>query len=101
VSNYKKWSVLLTAMTAALTSAQSTFHIRENIEAFVKTAGNLELLQAKYLAKRAEIKDDGSHSQILKLQSDSMQEYVDIMTARMRAYGNAGQLVVSPPPPPK
>jgi hypothetical protein len=54
----KKWSVLLTALTATLASAQSTFHIRENIETFIRSNGQLSLLEMDYLLERAPLDAD-------------------------------------------
>jgi hypothetical protein len=49
----KKWSVLLTALTAACAAFLSTFHIRENLEGIVSLNTELVALEANYLADRA------------------------------------------------
>jgi hypothetical protein len=117
----KYWSVILTGITAALASMQSTFHIRENIETFIKSASNLQLLDAVYVEKRAHINSEVIASlnendkykinasgragdiqrelikrypeKYLFLQRELMRQYVDVMGARMRAWANAGQQV--------
>ncbi|MGJ5176019.1 hypothetical protein ACQR16_19130 [Bradyrhizobium oligotrophicum] len=98
----KKWSVLLTSVTAALASVQSTFHVRENIETFIKSSADLVLLEADYFVDRAEYEnailnsegkplDPEIQKKLRGLHQKYMQKYMNIQTARMRAWANAGQ----------
>jgi hypothetical protein len=106
--NVKKWSVLLTALTATLASAQSTFHIRENIETFIRSNGQLALLEMDYLLERAPLDselrkfkksgadlDPDLQMKLTEVRHKYMPRYIDIQTGQMRAWANAGQ----PSPP--
>ena len=98
----KKWSVLLTAITATFASVQSTFHIRENIETFIRSTGDLVLLETDYLAERAPLDKDIKKSagkdldpetekKLIEIRQKYMARFMTIETARMRAWANAGQ----------
>jgi hypothetical protein len=94
----KKWSVLLTAVTAALASVLSTFHIRENIESLIKVTLQLNQLEADYLAARASFVDeskDAEKSDTQKKLRDLNRTYTTrfniILDTRMHAYANVGQ----------
>jgi hypothetical protein len=100
----KKWSVLLTAMTATLASAQSTFHIRENIETFIRSNGQLSLLEMDYLLERAPLDPDlrkykksgtdpdpDLERKLTEIRHKYMPKYIDIQEGQMRAWANAGQ----------
>lgn len=98
----KKWSVLLTAVTATLASIQSTFHIRENIETFIKTSTDLISLETDYLVERApfdnELKKSGGKNldpelqkKLVELRQKFVPRYLNIETSVMRAWANAGQ----------
>lgn len=105
----KKWSVLLTAMTATLASAQSTFHIRENIETFIRSNGQLALLEMDYLLERAPLDGDlrkfkksggtdldpDLEMKLTEVRHKYMPRYIEIQMGQMRAWSNAGQ----PSPP--
>lgn len=104
----KKWSVLLTALTATLASAQSTFHIRENIETFIRSNGQLALLEMDYLLARAPLDPDlrkykkagtdpdpDLEKKLTEIRHKYMPKYIDIQESQMRAWANAGQ----PSPP--
>jgi hypothetical protein len=104
----KKWSVLLTALTATLASAESTFHIRENIETFIRSNGQLALLEMDYLLERAPLDPDlrkykksgtdpdpDLEMKLTEIRHKYMPKYIDIQTGQMRAWANAGQ----PSPP--
>ncbi len=107
--NVKKWSVLLTAMTATLASAQSTFHIRENIETFIRSNGQLALLEMDYLLERAPLDGDlrkfkksggidmdpDLEMKLTEVRHKYMPKYIEIQMGQMRAWSNAGQ----PSPP--
>ncbi len=107
--NVKKWSVLLTAMTATLASAQSTFHIRENIETFIRSNGQLALLEMDYLLERAPLDGDlrkfkksggtdldpDLEMKLTEVRHKYMPRYIEIQMGQMRAWSNAGQ----PSPP--
>ncbi len=49
----KKWSVLLTALTAGSAAFLTTFHVRENLEAFIAANEQIQQVEAEYLAERA------------------------------------------------
>jgi hypothetical protein len=100
----KKWSVLLTALTATLASAQSTFHIRENIETFIRSNGQLSLLEMDYLLERAPLDadlrkykksgadmDPDLEAKLTEIRHKYMPKYIDIQEGQMRAWANAGQ----------
>ena len=100
----KKWSVFLTALTATLASAQSTFHIRENIETFIRSNGQLSLLEMDYLLERAPLDPDlrkykksGTdmdpelERKLTEIRHKYMPKYIDIQEGQMRAWANAGQ----------
>jgi hypothetical protein len=104
----KKWSVFLTALTATLASAQSTFHIRENIETFIRSNGQLALLEMDYLLERAPLDpelrkykksgtdmDPDLERKLTEIRHKYMPKYIDIQEGQMRAWANAGQ----PSPP--
>ena len=112
----KIWSVLFTAITAAVATAQQTFHVKENINAFIGSTWNLELLAYDYASRKAQLKesptDDGVSDKnkaisadLLKIQKDIMQRYAEIEADRMRAFGNIGEQTArdlptnSPSPP--
>jgi hypothetical protein len=58
----KKFLIFLTAVTAGLTAIQSTFHIRENIEVFIRANGELEIIEAEYIRDRAPLTKDNVNS---------------------------------------
>jgi hypothetical protein len=112
----KKWSVFLTAITAALASVQSTFHIRENIGTFIKATVDLNQLQADYLAERASFADElkskdafkpDTQKKLLELHRVYTLRYNVILNDRMHAWSNVGQqslrssipAIPSPPSP--
>jgi hypothetical protein len=113
----KKYAVVFTAVTAALASAQQTFHIRDNISSFITATGNLELLKYEYIVHRSQLEQEfqanaGNSDKnkdippaLLQLQQNIMKKYVDIETDRMRAWASIGQqttpLQASPPSPPR
>ena len=84
----KNYSVILTAVTAALATAQQTFHIRENINSFITSTTKLELLVYDYVSKR-ETPDYSANP--LKLQREIMDTYIDIEANRMRAWASIGE----------
>jgi hypothetical protein len=84
----KKYSVILTAITAALATAQQTFHIRENINSFITSTTRLELLVYDYVSKRG---TPDYSANPLKLQKEIMDTYVDIEANRMRAWASIGE----------
>jgi hypothetical protein len=107
--HYKNWSVWLTAITAALAAGQSTFHIRENIQTFIKAAVDLNQLEADYLAARAPLMEEArskepnsdSQKKLLELQRVYVKRYNIILSDRMHAWANVGQQstpTASPPP---
>ena len=111
----KKYAVVFSAATAALASAQQTFHIRDNISSFITATGSLELLKYEYIVDRSQFdqklwmntgisdKNAIAPPSLLKLQQNIMKKYVDIETDRMRAWASIGQQTapVSPAGPPQ
>ena len=107
----KKYTVFLTAVTVALASVQSTFHIRDNVNSFITASGRLELLESEYLVARAPFEAQLRASagkppgekivplELLKIQQSSLKKYVDIEADRMRAWASIGQQT-SPQSPP-
>lgn len=53
----KNFSIFLTAITPGLTVAFATFHVRENVESFIKTNGALLQLEYDYLKAREAVID--------------------------------------------
>jgi hypothetical protein len=91
----KKYSILVTAITSAFTAIQSTFHIRENIEAFIRANSELQLLEMEYLINRAgftenQINGKEASPGLLKVQYELAKKYVAVESARMRAYASIG-----------
>ena len=93
----KKWSVLLTAVTAAVASFQATFHIRENLDSFIQATIDMNLVEADYLADRAkfvdELKDKATtetNIQLLELHRKYMGRLNNIVGSRMHALTNIG-----------
>ncbi len=54
----KWWSVFLTAVTAFSAAVLTTFHVRDNLEAFMDVNARVSNLQADYLSKRAKLFED-------------------------------------------
>jgi hypothetical protein len=110
----KKWSVVLTAITATLASVQSTFHVRENIETFIRTNSDLALLEMDYVFERApldndlrkynELKTKSSEAdldpdlqkKLIELRHKFMPRWMAIQTDQMRAWTNAGSQPMAP-----
>lgn len=93
----KKWSVLLTAITAAMASFQGTFHIRENLETFIQTAVDMNMFEVDYLADRAKFADElrdktatERNSKLLELHRSYMGRLNNILSNRMHALTNVG-----------
>jgi hypothetical protein len=95
----KKYSVVFTALTAALATAQQTFHIKENIESFILSTTKLETLVYDYVSQRAQLGRNGEPNDLLKIQKNIMEKYVGIESDRMRAWASIGQQANQPPPP--
>jgi hypothetical protein len=95
----KKYSVVFTALTAALATAQQTFHIKENIESFILSTTKLETLVYDYVSQRAQLGTNGEPNELLKIQKNIMEKYVGIESDRMRAWASIGQQANQPPPP--
>lgn len=116
VQTIKIWAVLFTAITAAVATAQQTFHVKENINSFIASTWKLELLAYDYASRRARLSEpppaDGVgdrnkvvSADLLKIQTDIMQKYAEIEAERMRAWSNIGEQAIhgspaSPPSPP-
>jgi hypothetical protein len=95
----KKYSVVFTAITAALATAQQTFHVRDNINSFVTSTTRLELLVYDYLSRRNGLSKNGnsdSSPELLNIQQNIMKTYVDIEANRMRAWASIGEQVTQP-----
>ena len=90
----KKYSIVFTAVTATLATAQQTFHIRENINSFISSTSSLELLVYDYVLQRAKLSKEGRSEgspEILELQKQITQKYTDIEADRMRAWASIGE----------
>ena len=90
----KKYSIVFTAVTATLATAQQTFHIRENINSFISSTSSLELLVYDYVLQRAQLSKEGrseGSSEILELQKQITQKYTAIEADRMRAWASVGE----------
>jgi hypothetical protein len=110
----KLFSVVLTALMAALTAGQATFHIRENIEVFIKANTDLQLLETDYIIQREALARAGSEQRealasaasekdkiadkLDYLRSGKKADFLKIQTARMRAYAVIGQPPSLTPP---
>jgi hypothetical protein len=89
----KKYSIVFTAVTATLATAQQTFHIRENINSFISSTASLELLVYDYVLQRARLSKEGRSEgspELLELQKQITQKYTDIEADRMRAWASIG-----------
>ena len=93
----KKYSIVFTAITAALATAQQTFHVRENINSFISSTTRLELLVYDYVLRRAQLSKEGRSEgspDLLELQKDITQKYSAIEADRMRAWASIGEQTV-------
>lgn len=109
VPRLKKYSIVVTAITSALTAILSTFHIRENIDAFIRISGDLQLLEWEYAKDRALLpppvangatfrrtflrkkpSNNEASPELLNLQYELSKKFVPIQAARMRAYASIG-----------
>jgi hypothetical protein len=83
--------------TAALATAQQTFHVRENINSFILSTTRLELLVYDYVLRRAQLSKEGKSEgspDLLELQKDITQKYSAIEADRMRAWASIGEQTV-------
>jgi hypothetical protein len=93
----KKYSVIFTGLTAAVATAQQTFHVKENINSFITSTWNFELLAYDYASQRAHLTETSVNNEksdkdkILEIQKDVMQKYVDIESNRMRTWASIGE----------
>jgi hypothetical protein len=95
-NNMKVLSVLLTAITAALTTVQSTFHIRENIVTFIKADYELEMLEARYRKEKTNFVPNSRYASLEALRYAQTKDWLATQSARMRAYSNIGQQPADP-----
>jgi hypothetical protein len=104
IRSIKKYSIVLTAVTSALTAIISTFHIRENIETFIRINGDLQILEWEYLRDRAPFMKNADASeaspQLLAVQYELSKKFVTIQSARLRAYASIGAQSLPTPAPP-
>jgi hypothetical protein len=94
----KKWSVFLTAVTAAMASFQATFHIRENLDTFIQATADLNQLEADYLADRAKFAEEltdtakiENNIKLLELHRSYIGRFNEVVGRRMHALTNVGQ----------
>ena len=99
----KKFTITLTALTAALTSFESTFHVKDNVNTFIDAEGKLVTLEFDYLYQRSQYehvlranvgkdpKDKIVPREIVEIQDRLMKRYVEIEAERMRAWASIGQ----------
>jgi hypothetical protein len=96
----KKWSILVTAITAALASLQSTFHVRENLDLFINSSADLTLLETEYLAARSPLINEAKFKRhhknvdiekLRELHLKFMPRYLDTLNNSRHAWANVGQ----------
>jgi hypothetical protein len=101
----KKWSILLTALTAALATLQSTFHVRENLESFINSSADFTLLETEYLAARSPLINqpkfkrhhkDVDIEKLRELHLEFMPRYLDYLNNSRHAWANVGQQSLRP-----
>jgi len=97
---YKKYLVILTALTASLASVQTTFRLRENLSTFIGASESLKQLESEYEAEKA-AKEKIIPRELLELQGKYMKRYLDIEADRMRAWASIGQPAAETKPPPE
>ncbi len=103
IGSIKKYSIVLTAITSALTAIISTFHIRENIETFIRINGDLQVLEWEYVRDRAPFMKSANANevspQLLAIQYELSKKFVTIQSARLRAYASIGAQSLPTPAP--
>ena len=90
VMQIKMFSIVLTALTTALISVQSTFHVRDNIETFIKANTDLQLLQSDYELRKARFQAGPANAELERLVAEKTKDFMKIEEARMRAYAVIG-----------
>ena len=119
----KKYTVVLTAITSTLAIVLTTFHIRENVETFIRANADLHSIEADYLAERAKgpvgpilrasaktaekAKAAGTPlpaselmdpPELAALWSKFLPRYLEVESARLHAWASVGQQSLPPPP---
>jgi hypothetical protein len=102
----RKWTILVTAITAALASAQSVFHIKENLEVFIRAVDDLNRIEYAYLVERAPYEEAMRKDparvpprELLQIQQKYADQISRVTISRMRAWASIGQQGASPSRP--
>ncbi len=89
---FRRSVIVLTAVTTALIAVQSTFHIKDNLDTFIKANSDLAVSEFDYSFKKdsALFNADKEKIAALSLQRDALTSLVRVVESRMRAYSTIG-----------